>query len=304
MNNIFEETEKIKKLKKEKKAVILAHYYVDKEVQDVADFVGDSFYLAKVATTVDAEKIVFAGVEFMGESAKILNPEKRVFMPDITADCPMAHMATVEEINVIREKYDDVAVVCYINSTKELKVLADVCVTSSNAVKICKSLPNRNIFFIPDCNLGSFVAKQVPEKNIITNNGHCPRHAFITANQLLQAKEEHPNALVAVHPECVKEVVELSDFAGSTSEIIDYVANTDADEFIIGTVDGVFAKIEQVAPGKKLYTIRPDQKCPNMQKVTLEKITDVLENETNEVFVDAATAEKAMRPLKKMLELG
>ena len=144
----------------------------------------------------------------------------------------------------------------------------------------------------------------MPEKNIITNNGHCPRHAFITAAQLLTAKEEHPDAMVAVHPECVKEVVELADFAGSTSEIIDYVANTDAKEFIIGTVDGVFAKIEQVAPGKKLYTIRPDQKCPNMQKVTLEKIIDVLENETNEVFVDEETAAKAMLPLKKMLEMG
>ena len=167
--------EDIIRLKEEKNAVILAHYYVDEEVQDIADYIGDSFYLSKVATKTDADRIIFCGVEFMGESAKILNPDKRVFMPDATADCPMAHMATGEEIEKVKDQYEDVAVVCYINSTAELKTMADVCVTSSNAVKIVRKLPNENIFFIPDRNLGSYVAEQVPEKNIILNAGCCPR---------------------------------------------------------------------------------------------------------------------------------
>lgn len=296
--------EKIEQLKKEKNAVILAHYYVDEDVQEVADYIGDSYYLSKVATKVDADRIVFAGVEFMGESAKLLNKEKRVFMPDATADCPMAHMATAEEIKAVKEKYEDVAVVCYINSTVELKALADVCVTSANAVKIVKNLPNKNIFFIPDRNLGTFVQDQVPEKNIILNQGHCPRHTIISKDDILNAKKEHPQARVAVHPECTKDVTTLADFVGSTSAIIDYVVNTDADEFIIGTVDGVFYKIHEPAPDKKLYRARAVQECVNMKKVSLEKIIDVLENETNEVFLDENIANAALKPLEKMLELA
>ena len=296
--------EKIEQLKKEKNAVILAHYYVDEDVQEVADYIGDSYYLSKVATKVDADRIVFAGVEFMGESAKLLNKEKRVFMPDATADCPMAHMATAEEIKAVKEKYEDVAVVCYINSTVELKALADVCVTSANAVKIVKNLPNKNIFFIPDRNLGTFVQDQVPEKNIILNQGHCPRHTIISKYDILNAKKEHPQARVAVHPECTKDVMTLADFVGSTSAIIDYVVNTEADEFIIGTVDGVFYKIHELAPDKKLYRARAVQECVNMKKVSLEKIIDVLENETNEVFLDENIANAALKPLEKMLELA
>ena len=271
----------IEKLKKEKNAVILAHYYVDEDVQDIADYIGDSFYLSKVATKVDQDRIIFAGVEFMGESAKILNPDKRVFMPDMNADCPMAHMADKAEILKLRAEYDDLAVVCYINSTAELKKYSDVCVTSSNAVKIVKNLPNKNIFFIPDRNLGHFVAKQCPDKNFIFNNGCCPRHVVIT-----------------------KEMVELADYVGSTSGIIDYVVDTEADEFIIGTVDGVFNEIRKKSPDKKLYTVKPDQVCVNMKKVTLEKVLDVLENDTNEVFVDKELADHAMKPLNKMLELA
>lgn len=296
--------EDILRLKKEKNAVILAHYYVDEDVQEIADYIGDSFYLSKVATKVDADAIIFAGVEFMGESAKILNPTKRVFMPDASADCPMAHMATKEEIQLIKEQYEDVAVVCYINSTAELKTLSDVCVTSSNAVKIVKNLPNKNIFFIPDRNLGSFVAKQVPEKNVILNSGFCPRHVAIFEDMVLAAKEQHPQAKFAAHPECTQDVLAHADFIGSTSEIIDYVVATDAEEFLIGTVDGVFAEIRKQAPGKKLYTVKADQVCVNMKKVTLEKILDVLEHETNEVFVDEQTAKLAMVPLTRMLELA
>lgn len=297
-------TEDILKLKKEKNAVILAHYYVDQEVQDVADYIGDSFYLAKVATKVDQDIIVFAGVEFMGESAKILNPSKRVFMPDLSADCPMAHMATKEEILDVKSKYDDVAVVCYINSTADLKTLSDVCVTSSNAVKIVKNLPNKNIFFIPDCNLGRHVANQVPEKNVILNKGFCPRHVAITGEMVLKAKEKYPNAKFAAHPECTEDVLKHADYIGSTSGIIDYVVDTDCEEFIIGTVDGVFGEIRKKAPNKKLYTVKEDQVCVNMKKVTLDKILDVLENETNEVFVDEELAKKAMLPLTRMLELA
>lgn len=296
--------EDIIKLKKEKNAVILAHYYVDEDVQEIADYIGDSFYLSKVATKIDNDVIVFAGVEFMGESAKILNPTKRVFMPDATADCPMAHMATKEEIQLIKEKYEDVAVVCYINSTADLKTLSDVCVTSSNAVKIVKNLPNKNIFFIPDRNLGSFVAKFVPEKNVILNNGCCPRHVAISEEMVKKAMEKYPNAKFAAHPECTSDVLEHADYIGSTSDIIKYVVDTDAEEFLIGTVDGVFAEIRKQAPGKKLYTVKEDQVCVNMKKVTLQKIYDVLANETNEVFVDEEIAKKAMLPLTRMLELA
>lgn len=296
--------EQIIQLKKEKNAVILAHYYVDAEVQEVADYIGDSFYLSKVATKVESDVIVFAGVEFMGESAKILNPGKRVFMPDATADCPMAHMATPEEIEKVRKEYPDVAVVCYINSTADLKTMSDVCVTSANAVKIVKNLPNKNIFFIPDRNLGSYVAKQVPDKNVILNAGCCPRHVAISAEMVKAAKEKHPNAKFAVHPECTEDVLQYADYIGSTSGIIDYVVATEAEEFIIGTVDGVFAEIKKKAPGKKLYTVKEDQICINMKKVTLEKIVDVLTNETNEVFVDEEVAKKAMLPLTRMLELA
>lgn len=297
-------TEDILKLKKEKNAVILAHYYVDEEVQEIADYIGDSYYLSVIASKVEEDRIVFAGVEFMGESAKMLNPGKRVFLPDMTADCPMAHMATKEEIDAVREQYDDVAVVCYINSTAKLKTYSDVCVTSANAVKIVKALPNKNIFFIPDANLGRFVKNNVPEKNIILNNGHCPRHTIITEEAYLKTKEVHPDAKFAAHPECTEDLLKHADYIGSTSGIIEYVKNCDAEEFIIGTVDGVFAEIKKLVPEKKLYTVIPEQKCTNMQKITLDKIYDVLANDTNEVYVPQDITEKAVKPLERMLELA
>ena len=296
--------EKIERLKKEKNAIILAHYYVDADVQEVADYTGDSFYLAKVAKATDAKAIVFAGVEFMGESAKILNPEKHVYMPDLHADCPMAHMATVEEINKMRETYDDLAVVLYINSTAELKTYADVCVTSANAVKIVKNLPQKNIFFIPDRNLGNFVKEQVPEKNVMTNEGHCPRHTIITKEDVIKAKQKYPQARLAVHPECTKDILSEADYIGSTAGIIDYVVGSQEQEFIIGTVDGVFAKIHELAPGKILHTVRENQICPNMKKVTLDKIITVLENENNEIILDHEVMDQALKPLERMLELA
>ena len=294
----------IKQLKSQKNAVILAHYYAPAEVQEVADYVGDSFYLAKIAKQSTADIIVFCGVSFMGESAKILNPDKKVLMPDLTADCAMAHMVAKDKIAEMREKYDDLAVVCYINSTAELKCQSDVCVTSSNAVKIVKALPNKNIFFIPDRNLGSFVAEQVTEKNIIINDGCCPIHAVISANQLLSIKAEHPEALVLTHPECEPDVLEISDFIGSTAEIIDYAKNSNCNEFIVCTENGVEYKLKSDNPNKRFYFPEPCSCCKDMKLNTLESILSVLEKEDNEIIISEDVCEKALIPLNRMLELA
>jgi len=296
--------EQILKLKKEKNAVILAHYYAPSDAQEIADHVGDSFYLAKIAKKSTADIIVFCGVSFMGESAKILNPDKKVLMPDITADCPMAHMVAKGKIEEMREKYEDLAVVCYINSTAELKCQSDVCVTSSNAIKIVKALPNKNIFFIPDRNLGKYVASQIPEKNIIINDGCCPIHAAITKTQLLEQKERHPNAPILIHPECEPALLEISDYIGSTAELIDYVSNSPLDEFIICTEDGVDYKLVTDNPTKKFLYPDPHPCCADMKLNTLDNILSVLEKEDNEVFVDEAIAKEAWKPLDRMLELG
>lgn len=295
---------RINRLKKEKDAVVLAHYYVNDEVQDVADYTGDSFYLSQVATEVEARTIVFCGVSFMGESAKILNPEKNVRMPDMSADCPMAHMADEARIRAMREKYEDLAVVCYINSTAELKKWSDVCVTSSNAVKIVKALPNQNIYFIPDANLGRYVAGQVPEKNVIVNDGYCPVHARMTAEAVKAAAGKYPGAKVLAHPECTVEVLELADYTGSTSGIIDYAKTDGAEEFIVCTETGVFYELMKKCPGKVFHPVMEDQICPDMKKITLEKIIHVLEEETNDVQISDDLRNSAEKPLANMLELG
>ena len=294
----------ILKLKKEKNAVILAHYYTPSNVQELADYVGDSFYLAKVAQKTKADIIVFCGVRFMGESAKILNPDKKVLMPDMCADCPMAHMVSDGLIEEMRRSYDDLAVVCYINSTTELKRKSDVCVTSSNAVKIVKALPNKNIFFIPDNNLGSFVKKQVPEKNVILNAGYCPIHAKIKAEQLYEALEKHPNAMVLAHPECEQEVLAEADFIGSTADIIRYAEESCSYEFIICTEDGVDFKLTSDNPKKKFYYPEPRPCCADMKLNTPESILSVLKKENNEILIRDDVILTAMQPLKKMLELA
>ena len=292
----------IEKLKSEKNAVILAHYYAPDEAQKVADYVGDSFYLAKVAKKTSADIIVFCGVSFMGESAKILNPDKKVLMPDLTADCPMAHMVTPGKISEMRDKYGDIAVVCYINSTAELKCQSDMCVTSSNAVKIVRSLPNKNIFFIPDRNLGRFVAEQVPEKNIIINDGCCPIHAAITKEQLQAIKNEHYGAEVLTHPECEPEVLAISDYIGSTAGIIEYAKKSYNKEFIICTEYGVKYKLINDNPDKRFYFVSPAPCCKDMKLNTLKNILSVLQNENNEIKIDAETRRKALIPLDRMLE--
>ena len=294
----------IKELKRAKNAVILAHYYAPAPVQEIADYVGDSFYLAKAAKESNANIIVFCGVQFMGESAKILNPDKKVLLPDLTADCPMAHMVKDGIIEEMRQKYDDLAVVCYINSTAELKCKSDVCVTSSNAVKIVKALPNNNIFFIPDHNLGSFVAKQVPEKNIILNDGCCPIHAEITSEQVIREKEMHPDAKVLTHPECDKSVIELSDYIGSTADIIAYSAKSNQKEFIICTEDGVDYKLITDNPDKRFYYPNPHPCCKDMKLNTLEAVLSVLQNEDREVTVESNVSKGALKPLERMLELA
>ena len=297
-------TEEIHALKKEKDAVILAHYYVEPEVQEIADYVGDSFYLSRVAVGLSEQTIVFCGVAFMGESAKILNPGKTVLMPDLEADCPMAHMADAGTVRQMREQYEDLAVVCYINSTAELKKLSDVCVTSANAVKIVKALPNRNIFFIPDKNLAHYVAGQVPEKHFIFNEGCCPVHEELQLCELLEAKAEHPDAKVLSHPECQEKVLEQSDYIGSTSGIIQYAAESACREFIVCTEKGVRWKLEKDNPGKKFYFTSTEPVCRDMKQNTLDKILHVLKTGENAVEVDAGLRELSKKPLERMLELA
>ena len=294
----------ILRLKEEKNAVILAHYYAPDEVQEIADYVGDSFYLAKIAKKSAADIIVFCGVYFMGESAKILNPDKKVLMPDLTADCPMAHMVAKGKIEEIKAKYEDIAVVCYINSTAELKAQSDVCVTSSNAISIVKTLPNKNIFFIPDKNLGSFVAASVPEKNVILNDGCCPIHAAITAKEVMEEKKNHPDALVLTHPECEAEIWEISDYIGSTAEIISFALSSTADEFIVCTECGVEFKLIGDNPTKKFYFPKILPCCADMKLNTAEKLLHVLQTEENEITVCDELRESALVPLYKMLELA
>lgn len=297
-------TEEIHALKKEKDAAILAHYYVEPEVQEIADYVGDSFYLSRVAVGLSEQTIVFCGVAFMGESAKILNPGKTVLMPDLEADCPMAHMADAGTVRRMREQYEDLAVVCYINSTAELKKLSDVCVTSANAVKIVKALPNRNIFFIPDKNLAHYVAGQVPEKHFIFNEGCCPVHEELQLCELLEAKAEHPDAKVLSHPECQEKVLEQSDYIGSTSGIIQYAAESACREFIVCTEKGVRWKLEKDNPGKKFYFTSTEPVCRDMKRNTLDKILHVLKTGENAVEVDAGLRELSKKPLERMLELA
>ncbi len=296
--------DQIEQLKRAKNAVILAHYYAPAAVQEIADYVGDSFYLAKMAKQSRAERIVFCGVRFMGESAKILSPDKKVLMPDTTADCPMAHMVADGVIEEMRRKYDDLAVVCYINSTAELKGKSDVCVTSSNAVKIVRALPNKHIFFIPDRNLGRFVAEQVPEKQILLNDGCCPIHAKITADHVLAEREKHPHAAVLTHPECDASVIALSDYVGSTADIIAYARKSERKYFIICTEDGVDYKLITDNPDKRFYYPNPHPCCADMKRNTPEAVLAVLKNEDNEVTVDDAVRQGALEPLERMLELA
>ncbi|HIS99059.1 MAG TPA: quinolinate synthase NadA [Candidatus Faecaligallichristensenella faecipullorum] len=296
--------EEIRALKQRRNALILAHYYVDGQIQAVADYVGDSYFLSKKAAETDCDLIVFCGVRFMAESAKLLNPGKTVLLPDASADCPMAHMAGVREIEEMREIHPDLAVVCYINSTAEIKAHSDVCVTSSNAVKVVSALPNSTIYFIPDGNLARHVAEKVPEKRFLYGHGHCPVHQAVTAGDVRAAKVRHPQAQVLVHPECPKEVVDLSDYAGSTAGIIEYAGKSQAEEFIIGTEIGVMYELERRNPGKRFYPVKDGMICPDMKLNSLQNLLAALKDGKNAVNLSKEQMENALPPLKRMHEIA
>ena len=296
------EKETLARLKEEKDAVILAHYYVDGAVQEIADHVGDSFTLAKIATGIDAKVIVMAGVEFMGETVKILNPEKTVYLPDPDADCPMADMVDVEAIKEMREKYDDLAVVSYVNSTAEVKAHSDYCLTSSNAAKVVSAIDAKNIFFIPDGNLGHNTEGAFPDKHFINNAGCCPVHDSLTADMVRALKKEHPDAPVFCHPECKAEVLELADYTGSTKGILSAVGELNKDKNIILTEEGIGWELNRLYPDKEF--IFPDMICTGMKMVTVDKIIHVLETGDNEVILDADLIEKAKVPLDRMLAIA
>lgn len=289
----------LEELKEKRDAVVLAHYYVDEEIQKAADYIGDSFFLAQKATELKEKTIVMAGVYFMGESVKILNPDKTVLMPDIEADCPMAHMVKVEDIEKMRAKYDDLAVVTYINSTAEIKAYSDVCVTSSNAVKIVNKLKEKNIFFLPDRNLGSYIAKSLPDKNILLNDGYCPVHDEIPVDEVRALKGK---VKILAHPECREEVLDLADFIGSTKAIIEEAGKYD--RTLIVTEEGIFSELKRRYPDLDIVKLSKHPICQDMKKLTLDKVKEVLEKNTNQVHVDPEIRKRALIPLKRMLELG
>ncbi len=300
--------EKINYLRKKKNAIILAHYYQRGEIQDIADIVGDSLELARKAQQTDADIIVFAGVRFMAETAKILNPEKKVLHPNPESGCPMADMATYEALKKMKKEHPDAVVVAYINTNADVKTLADIIVTSRNAVKVVKSLDAKKIIFVPDKFLGSYIAKQVPEKEFILWEGFCPPHFNLTADQLLELKEKYPNSKIAVHPECNTSAVEVADFVGSTSQIIQFATTCDAETVIIGTEVGLKHQLEKINPNKNyIFPETADYcgvvHCCDMKKNTLDKILDVLENETNEIVLPDEVIEKAKIPLERMTQI-
>ena len=297
-------SEQISKLKEQKNALIVAHYYVDDAVQEVADYVGDSYYLSKICMERPEQTIIFCGVNFMGESAKILNPEKCVVMAESSADCPMAHMIEVDKIREIRKQYDDLAVVCYINSVTEVKAEADVIVTSSNALSIVSRLKEKNIFFIPDEHLGRYISQKLPEKNFIFNDGFCHVHTSITSEALIKAKKAQPEAKILVHPECPKDIVDMGDYVGSTSGIIEYATNSSSNKIIIATEMGILHELKKKNPNKKFYSVGHRQFCPNMKRITLESVYHELDTLDNKVELDEEIRLKAKAALLKMHELG
>ena len=298
----------VARLKRERDAVVLAHYYVPTEVQELADHVGDSFALASLAATLPASTLVFAGVRFMAESAKLLSPDKTVLMPDASADCPMAHMVRRETVDAAREKYgDDLAVACYVNSTAEVKSWSDVCVTSSNAVRIVSALPQRNVLFIPDRHLGRYVAGQVAEKNVILNDGFCPIHQAISADEVRALRDSLPGAPVLAHPECGPEVIELADVAGSTSQIVEAAAAGEGRDYIVLTVDGVRGELERrcAGMGKRFHFPPTRPVCPDMERITAEGVAACLRERSGEVGLPPEeVAVPARAALARMLELG
>lgn len=295
--------EKILQLKKEKNALVLAHYYVPIEVQDVADHVCDSFEMAKRAKAADADLIVICGVRFMGESAKILSPDKKVLLPAPDAGCPMADMVTPEDVLRLRAEHPNAAVMCYVNSSAAVKAVCDICCTSSSALRVARSLQEEEIIFVPDMHLGEYTAEKVPEKKFILHDGFCPTHHRITAEDVQRALAAHPDAVFAAHPECRREVLDLAQCIGSTAEIIDFVRSTDAKEIIIGTEMGILERLQRDLPEKKIYAVTSSFICPNMKKVTLDALLHCLETEQFEVTLSPEEIEAARASLDRMVRV-
>jgi quinolinate synthase len=295
--------QQIQELKKKHHIVILAHNYQNPEIQDIADFVGDSLDLSLKATKTDAKTIIFCGVDFMAESAKILNPEKTVILPDITANCPMAAMVDTESLGWLIKEHPDAEVVAYINTTADVKTLATICCTSANGVKVVKSRSTKKIIFIPDCNLGTYIQKQVPEKEMILWPGICRTHHDITKEEIEKIKKQHPHAETLVHPECQPEVIEIADQALSTNGMVNHVKTSPTKEFIIGTEKGLCYRLEKENPGKKFYPV-PSAICPNMKKITLEKVLKSMQTFEPTIELSDEIIQKARTPLQKMMDMG
>ena len=292
-------------LKKEKDICILAHAYQSHDIWEVADYVGDSYGLSVQAAKAAQSTVLMCGVRFMAETVKILSPQKRVLLSNSNAGCPMAEQMDVELISGVKKMYPDYTVVAYINTTSELKTICDVCVTSSSAVQIVKNIENKNILFIPDCNLGKWVADQVPEKNIKLLHGGCPTHVRMSKRDVEKARKAHPDALLLVHPECLPEVSELADYRGSTTGIMDYAKKSDAKEFIIGTENSIVQHLQFACPDKQFYPLSRDCVCHNMKLTTLGDVYQCVKGTGGEeIKLDEEVRIKAKRCIDTMLEFG
>jgi len=290
-------------LKKERKAIILGHNYQRKEVQEVSDFLGDSYGLSVQASKTDANIIVFCGVDFMAESAKILNPEKMVLHPNLKAKCPMAAMVDVKSLKELKAEHPGAPVVSYVNTSADVKAESDICCTSANAVKIVQSLPDKKVIFVPDTNLGLYVQRFVKDKEIVLWPGYCPTHVNIRKEDLQKLKKLHPAAEILVHPECTPDVIDLAEFAFSTEGIIKHVVSSPKKEFIIGTETNMLHRLRKEAPGKTLYEV-PNATCPNMREISLEDVRDSLQKLQFKIELPADIIRRARVPLERMLEAG
>jgi len=296
--------QEILRLKKEKKITILAHSYQAEEIQEIADYTGDSFRLSELAASDPNSTVIMCGVHFMAETCKLLSPEKKVILAKDGCGCPMAEQLDPTELRELKNQYPNYAVVAYINTTAALKAECDVCVTSSSAVEICRKLDSDKILFIPDCNLGSFVAEKLPEKTFKFINGGCPIHASVTENEVLAEKEKHPNALLLVHPECVPSVTKHADYVGSTSGIVSFAMKSEAREFIIGTEISISEHLQYVCPEKEFYPLSKKLICPDMKRTTLPDVYKALNGGGVEIDIPRDIMEKASVCIKRMLELG
>ncbi len=293
----------INKLKQEKNAVVLAHCYQNVEIDEVADFVGDSLYLSRQAANTNADIIVFAGVYFMAETAKILSPDKKVLLPRLESGCLMANMINLEQIRAFKAKKPGIPVICYVNSTAEVKSECDICCTSANAVDVVRSLNSKKVLFVPDMHLGEYVASKLPDVEVITYPGYCPTHVRILPEDVLKQKELHPEAKILCHPECCKEVVELADIVGSTTAIMKYSKESPDKDFIIVTELGVVDRLKRDCPDKNFIHVSFKAVCPNMKWNHLEDIYNVLVSEDNEIDVNLEYAKKSLDMIERMLAL-